>query len=124
MRMRRSRVQKFFLKKREVKKDSEGSTYDEYKEAVAFQGEAWAASGKVQAEQYGEKLSYIRNVRVDGKYSIKTDEKGVPHYAYPDGLDIVESDGVCLYVGADMEPDYKVLSINPVRPLRMECIKI
>lgn len=124
MRMKRSRVQKFFLKKREVKKDGEGSTYDEYGEAVAFRGEAWAASGKVQAEQYGERLSYIRNVRVDGKYRVEADKKGILHYVYPDGLDIVESDGVCLYVGADMEPDYKVISIKPVKPLRMECIKI
>ena len=112
MRMKRSRLKQYYLRSKKVIKDNEGSTWVEYAEPVAFMGEVWAASGKVQAEIYGERLSYIRNVRVDGSY------------VFQDGLDIVESDGVCLYVSGDADPDYKVLSIKPCKPLRMECVKL
>ena len=124
MRMKQSRLQNYHLRSREVKKDSEGGTYTEYADAITFSGEVWPASGKVQAEIYGEKLSYVRNVRIDGKYVIATDRSGIVHYVYPDGLDIVESDGMCLYVDAAAEPDYKVLSIKPYQSLRMECMKL
>lgn len=124
MRMKRSRIQKFHLRKREAKKDSQGSSYEEYTEAVEFSGEAWAAGGKVQAEMYGERLSYIRNLKIQGTYVITTDRKGVVHYVYPFGLDVSESDGVCLYVPGDSEPDYKIISIKPYKPLRLECEKL
>lgn len=123
MRMRQSRIRTYYLRTRETVKDNEGNTSNEYAPAVSFHGEVWPATGKVQAEVYGERLSYVRNVRVDGKYVITTDRDGIVHYVYPCGLDIVESDGVCLYVGADEDPDYKVLSVKPYNPLRMECMK-
>lgn len=122
--MKRNRVQRLYLKSRIINKDNEGGTCEGYADAVPFQGEVWPASGKVQAEIYGERLTYVRNVRVDGNYMITTDREGIMHYVYADGLDIVESDGVCLYVNADVKPDYKVLSIKPFKMLRMECIKI
>lgn len=124
MRMKRSRLKQYYLRSKNMVKDNEGSTSIEYADPIAFTGEVWAASGKVQAEIYGEKLSYIRNVRVNGNYVITTDRKGVVHYVFPEGLDIVESDGVCLYVSGDADPDYKVLSIRTYKPLRMECIKL
>jgi hypothetical protein len=122
--MKQSRLQTYHLRSREVKKDSEGGTNTEYAIAVKFSGEVWPADGRVQAEIYGEKLTYVRNVRIDGTYVITTDRSGIVHYVYSNGLDIVESDGMCLYVDATAEPDYKVLSIKPYQPLRLECIKL
>lgn len=124
MRMKRSRKAVYHLKTRESQKGNEGNSFTAYGEARPFLGEVWPASGKVQAEIYGERLSYVRNVRIEGKYVITADRNGVVHYVYPDGLDIVENDGVCMYVSVDEEPDYKVLSIKPYEPLRMECIKL
>lgn len=124
MRMKRSRVKTHYIRSRTSVKDSEGGSNVTYEAAHEFRGEVWPASGKVQAEMYGEKLSYIRNVRVDGKYIITTDRNGIVHYVYPDGLDIVESDGACLYVLGEAMPDYKVLSVKPYEPLRMECMKL
>lgn len=124
MRMKRSRKATYHLKTRESKKGNEGNSFVAYGAARPFIGEVWPASGKVQAEIYGERLSYVRNVRIEGKYVITTDRNGVVHYVYSDGLDVVENDGVCLYVPADEVPDYKVLSIKPYEPLRMECIKL
>ncbi len=124
MRMKQSRKQLYYLKSRESKPDDEGGIYPEYTTAHPFIGEVWPASGKAQAEVYGERLSYIRNARIEGKYVITTARDGIVHYVYPDGLDIVENDGVCLYVTADSEPDYKVLSIKPYEQLRMECERL
>ena len=124
MRLKRSRVKEYYYKKRSVKKDNESGTYEEYGAALSFRGEAWPASGKVQAQMYGEKLSYIRNVKIEGKYILVTDDKGKVHYVFPGGLDIAESDGLCLYVPKESDPDYKIISIKPYMPLRLEAEKI
>lgn len=114
MRMRRNRIQTYYHKKRIITKDSEGSTNEEYGTASSISGESWPASGKAQAEQYGQRLSYIRNMRLDGKYKIRTDEKGNPHYIFEDGTDLQELDGICLYTDQDHKPDYKIISIKPI----------
>lgn len=124
MRIKRSRLETYHWKQRISRKDSEGSSYEEWGAAVSFQGESWPASGKVQAQQYGERLSYIRNLRIEGKYTIETDEKGMVSYDFGNGLKIRESDGICLYTGENGDPDYKVISIKPYRPLRLELDRI
>lgn len=124
MRMKRSRIQKYHHRSKETGKDAEGAIFTQYQEAVPFNGEIWPASGEVQAKLYGEKLSYIRNVRIEGRYVITTDRAGVVHYVYPDGLDIVESDGLCLYVDGTADPDYKVIAIKPYQNLTLEAMKI
>ena len=71
MRLRRSRTETYYHKKRIVEKDREGSTRESYGTASSVEGESWPASGKVQVQQYGERLNYIRNVRISGKYEVK-----------------------------------------------------
>ena len=124
MKLRRNRVETFYHRKRIVEKDSEGSTRETYGTASSFEGESWPASGKVQAQQYGQRLNYIRNLRISGKYEIKPDEKGRLHYILENGTDIQESDGICLFVGSDREPDYKIICIKPYRMLTLEVEKL
>ena len=113
MRLRRSRTETYYHKKRIVEKDREGSTRESYGTASSVEGESWPASGKVQAQQYGERLNYIRN-----------DEKGSMHYSLENGTDIQESDGICLFVGKDAVPDYRIISIKPYRMLSLEVEKL
>lgn len=122
MRLKRSRIQTYYLRPRIPIRDSEGGTYEDYGTAHPFRGEVWPASGKVQAEMYGERLSYIRNVRIEGKYVITTDRNGKEHYVYPDGLDVTESDGLCLY--SNEKPDYRIISIKPYTHIKLEVEKI
>lgn len=124
MRLKRSRIKLYYHRKRIIHKDSESGTYEEYGAASSLNGEVWPASGKVQAAMYGERLSYIRNVRIDGKYTISVDDKGKVLYVYPGGLSLSELDGLCLYVSKDSNPDYKIISIKPYIPLRLEVEKI
>lgn len=119
MRLRRSRVETYYHRKRIEKKDKEGSTYVEYGAAVSLSGESWPASGKVQAQQYGQRLGYIRNVRLEGKYTIEPDEKGRLHYIL-NGIDLIELDGICLFTEKDQTPDYKIIAIKPYRFLTLE----
>lgn len=122
--MKQSRVQTFHLRKRETRKDDQGVTFADYGEPVKFSGEAWPAGGKVQAEMYGERLSYIRNMKIEGEYTVRVDEKNRLHYMFGKKLDVSESDGVCIYVPGESKPDYKIISIKPYRPLRLECEKL
>lgn len=124
MRLKRNRLKQYHHRTAAQVKDGEGNSYTEYGTATVFWGEVWPASGKVQAEMYGERLSYIRNIRIDGKYVITTDRKGKEHYVFPDGLDIAESDGICIYVSPEAGPDYRIISIKPYRFLRLEAERL
>lgn len=124
MRLRQSRLKTYYLREKTICKDGEGGTYSEYASAEELSGESWPASGKIQAEQYGERLSYIYNVRLDGKYHIDSDEKGIAHYIFDSGIDIVEGDGICLFADKEMNPDYRIISIKPYSHLRLEVERI
>lgn len=124
MRIKQSRIKKYHWRRRIPKKDGEGSSYETWGAAVSFQGESWPASGKVQAQQYGERLPYIQNLRIEGEYTIVTDEKGRVFYDLESGLKLRESDGICLYVPGEHDPDYKIISIKPYKPLKLELERI
>lgn len=120
MRLRRSRIETFYHRKRIVEKDSEGGTRERYGAASLIQGESWPASGKTQALQYGQKLSYISNVRLSDSYQIKSDDKGRNVYVFENGAEIQELDGMCVFVPEDMEPDYKIVAIKPYQHLLLD----
>lgn len=123
MRLKRNRLNVFFLKNRESRKTAEGGVCEAYGEGKALSGEVWPAGGKLQTELYGEHVGYIRNVRINGKYSVQTEEKGNAVYTLADGTALREGDGLCIYVGKDQEPDYRIISIRPDRFLRLEAEK-
>ncbi len=119
MRLKRSRQTILYLYNRTVGKDAEGGTYESFPESGAeLRGEWWAASGKLQADLYGQRLPYIRNIRLDEPYRTETDEKGRVFYTLLDsGETVREGDRVGLE--AD-RPHYRILSIRPDRFLRIE----
>ena len=123
MRIRRNRLQKMFLKKRITVKDKEGCTTEKWQNAVAFAGIQWPASGKVQAQQYGDRLGYILNMKVNGYYEVKSDSHG-NYYDFGGGLVFREQDGICVFTSSTSEPDYRIISIKPYRFLTMELEKI
>ncbi|MCB6571169.1 hypothetical protein LI142_16855 [Eubacterium limosum] len=124
MRLKRNRLRIYRHCRKTLKKDNEGNSYSDYGPAVAFKAELWPGGGKLQVEMYGARLPAIRNLRIDGKYSIVTNEKGVTVYAIPDGPTFTEGDGLCLYVLGDSEPDYKIIAIRPDRFLKLEAERL
>nr|WP_297935362.1 hypothetical protein [uncultured Lachnoclostridium sp.] len=88
-------MKKYHLKRRTIQKNSEGGTADAYAEAIEIQAIIWPAGGRVQAEMYGERLSYIKNMEYEGTETMQ------------------EGDGICVFVGPEERPDYKIISIKP-----------
>lgn len=123
MRLKRNRLKQYYHRRAEVKKDNEGNSYIEYGSASAFSAEIWPAGGRIQAEMYGQSLSYIRNCRIDGGYTIQTDNNGKVNYVF-DTFTMHEGDGICVDVSGESEPDYKIIAIRPYRKLYMELERI
>lgn len=84
----------YYLKRRVTERNKEGGSVVTYGEAVGIRATVWPAGGRVQAEMYGERLAYIKNMMYEG-----TEE-------------ITEGDGICVFTGPGDLPDYKVVSIK------------
>ena len=54
MRMRKSLMKTYHLKRRKSAKNNEGSSFNTWDEPVEIDAVIWSASGKAQAEMYGE----------------------------------------------------------------------
>lgn len=104
--MRIKNKKTYYLKRKTVIEDNEGGKYPGYSESIEIQANIYPASGKLQAEIYGERLNYILNM------------------LYDEDAEIAESDGICVYVSKDKEPDYKVISIKRYSHLFIELEKI
>ena len=145
--MKRSRIQTLNLRRKTVTKDSEGVTTPVWGSATQIQAEVWPAGGQLQVQTYGDRVNSMMNVRVRGSYQVITEGN---HQAYKfKDFTLCEGDGICLYAeptgatgasgasgasgatGAsgssgiiDPGPDYRIISIAPYKPLRMEIEKI
>lgn len=94
IRIRRSLLKPYNLRKRKVGRDKEGGSIVDYEAAIPIEAAIWSASGKMQAEMYGERLNYIKNMQYEGAETMR------------------EGDGICVDVGPDDTPDYKIIVIN------------
>lgn len=67
MRLKRNRLKPYTLKPYKATKGAEGQTIEGYDEAEkrVIRAEIWPAGGKLQAELYGNRLSYVLNCLVD-----------------------------------------------------------
>lgn len=93
MRVRNKKI--YYLKEKTVIDDNEGGKYPGYSDApIEIQANISPASGKIQAEIYGDRLKYILNMLYDGNAKI------------------AERDGICVYVPFDSNPDYMVITIK------------
>ena len=59
-------------------------------------------------------------MKINGEYAIKPDENGRLHYILDNGIDLMELDGICLFVGENTEPDYRIVAIKSYRFLTLE----
>jgi len=96
----------YYLRRKTIIEDNEGGKYPGYSEPIEIKANISPASGKLQAEIYGERLNYILNMLYDGS------------------LELVEGDGICVYVSKDSEPDHKIISIKRYSHLVIELEKI
>ena len=105
--MRVKNKKPYWLKKKKIIEDDEGGKDQSFSnKSINISANIYPASGKLQAEIYGQRLNYILNMLYDGNE------------------EIVEGDGICVFVGKDSDPDYKVISIKPYSHKLIELEKI
>ncbi len=92
MRLRQYRIKTYNLKHHIMAQNEEGNTYPAWGSPVEIDAEIWPAGGQLQAQIYGQELQYMLNMLYQGDQEIK------------------ESDGICVFVSADQDPDYQVIS--------------
>ena len=63
--MRVKNKKTYQLKKRTIITDSEGGKYPDFAEPIEINANIYPASGKLEAEIYGERLSYMLNMLYD-----------------------------------------------------------
>jgi hypothetical protein len=116
---------KYFLKKRLVKKGSDGERYatysDEYTEIKAT---VYSGSGQMVSGQAGYVQQYQKKLLIDEPYEI-TNENGIETYWFRDRTyNMAAGDGICIYVSQEQNPDYRIIGIYPVGHLKILLEKI
>ena len=95
MRLRQRDLKSYTLKKHGTFKETDGTTYTEYEDASRIiKAKVQPAGGKVLSEIYGDRLAYMLTM-----------------YCQND-VDIAESDGICVHVDKNSNPDFKVVAIR------------
>lgn len=87
-------MKKCHLRRRKTGKNSEGGSTVSFEDAVEIKAIIWPAGGRVQAEMYGERLAYIKNMEYGGLETM------------------TEGDGICVFTAPEAPPDYKIISIK------------
>ena len=94
MRMRQVIKQTYYWRPMSTDTDVEGGVYEVWGAAVPIEARIWPAGGRVQAEQYGQRLTYMKNMLYEGAEAL------------------MEGDGICVGVAADHDPDYRIVSVQ------------
>lgn len=119
-RLKQTRVRPFYVRPRIVTKDQEGVPITTWGTAVEIKGEVWPATDRRVVETYGDRISGIQSVWLEGQYMLQYDN-GVNKVLLRDPNYLMAlGDGICLEAGPTDEPDYQVISFTPYRLLRME----
>ena len=96
MRLRQRDLKPYVIKERIPMEEPDGTTYEGWKEeGHIIQANIQPAGGRLMAEMYGERLAYMLTAYVEN------------------GTNLKETDGVCVYVSPDNDPDYKVVAAPP-----------
>ena len=93
-RLRQAEKRQYALRRYHSEKDLEGNTYAVYAGAVGVEAIIRHSSGKLTAEQYGERAAYILAMQYDGKEEIALGA------------------GICVFVPGTEEPDYRIIEAH------------
>lgn len=87
-----------YLRRATITQDEEFNDVIAWESPIALEMNVQSASGSVNATLYGSKLSSMKSCKYQGN-------------ELKEGRD--ENSGICLYVGKDSNPDYRIKSIQP-----------
>lgn len=95
MRLKQSDLKPYAIKRRIIVTEPDG-TKSEGTDPIGhiIRANVQPAGGRMMMEMYGERLAYMLTAYAES------------------GTDIQESDGACIYVSPNADPDYKVVAIR------------
>lgn len=96
--MRLSALKNYSVYEPVIEKDGEGVITEKWIKRKSMLLEIWPASGKLQAEMYGERLNYILNMILPKNKD--------------DDFRLTEKWGVNVYNHSIDEPDYRIISMK------------
>ncbi|MEK4628106.1 hypothetical protein MKZ17_07855 [Solibacillus sp. FSL R7-0682] len=94
MRLRQRDLKPYQIKQWKKLSDPDGTTYDGWDVGENLQAHVQPAGGRMMVEMYGANLKYMLVAYVESIAGLS------------------ENDGLCIYVAADKDPDYKVVAIR------------
>ena len=118
-RLKQTRVKTYHAAARIVTKDSEGVPGITFGTPYTVKGYLWPATSKRQAEEYGDRINNIANMRIEGGYTFSL-QNGVPTVTFTSGSALQVNDGIYVHADTTGEPDYQVISITEYEPLLLE----
>lgn len=119
-RLKLTRLQTFYVRQRRVSRDNEGVQVISWGPAIELKGEVWPANDRRSIESYGDRITGIQSMRLQGQYML-TYESGVSKVLLRDQNYLLSlGDGICFEAGPEDEPDYQVLSFTPYDLLKLE----
>lgn len=118
-RLKQTRVKTYHAAARTVAKDNEGVPVVTFGTPFDVKGYLWPATSKRQAEEYGDRINNIANMRIEGAYTFCLLD-GAPAVTFASGSVLRVGDGVYVHAGITGEPDYQVLSVTEYEPLLLE----
>jgi hypothetical protein len=93
-RLRQRNLCEYQVKRQIPLKDEDGTTYTSWNAVSKIRANIIPAGGRIAAELYGVRLAYMLTAYAES------------------GADLKESDGICVYVLPQLDPDYRVVAIQ------------
>lgn len=122
-RLKFDRLQKFYLRPKFVEYDAEGVPVVSWGGAVEMYGEVFPATDRRSIESYGDRISGIQNVWVQGEYELVFEDKVTKVLLRDPNYLMSLGDGFCFEAGPTDEPDYEVRSFTPYGYIKLEIEK-
>lgn len=102
MRLRQRDLKPYAVKRREVVKDPDGTTYDGWVDQTIIKANVQPAGGKLMSEMYGERLAYMLVGYVENTTDVLrlTEDFNTEKEVF----------GMCIY---SQDADYRIVAIRP-----------
>lgn len=97
MRLRPQDLRTIYLRKRDGGYDDEGNPLKDWANAIEIKANVQPASGQLNASLYGERLTYMLQLKYQGDMITTNHDEGA---------------GLCVDVSGTDKPDYKIISIQ------------
>lgn len=122
-RLKLTRLQTFYVKQRIVNYDDEGVPIISWGPPIKLTGEVWPANDRRSIESYGDRITGIQSVWLQGKYMLQFEDSVTRVLLREQNYLLSLGDGVCFEAGPEDEPDYQVLAFTPYDLLKLEIEK-